>query len=94
MKNLEKVNIVVEYGREFGGEVGFLEVPEWRTDLRYLAARAEESWRVECERVWLGGSTRRKLKEAKHKDKDDSVQSSQPYVKVACVLLTRGGEQA
>jgi hypothetical protein len=27
MKELEKVNIVVEFGREFGGEVGFLETP-------------------------------------------------------------------
>jgi hypothetical protein len=27
MKELGKANIVVEFGREFGGEVGFLETP-------------------------------------------------------------------
>lgn len=70
---------MVEFGRCFEGKLGFLEAPEWRRDLRWVAERAgeglaEEKWR---NRGW-GGKEKREKEE----------------VRVRCVILTRGGEQA
>jgi len=74
---------VVEFGRCFEGELGFLEAPEWRRDLRWIAERAGEGLREERGRFWLG-----KGKWKSEKDKDVE------RVRVRCVILTRGGEQA
>ena len=85
MKNLQRVDMVVEFGRNFGGEVGFLEAPEWRGDLRWVAERAGEE--VDVERVRGKGVKRRGKNE---KDEGEETEG----VKVRCVILTRGGEQA
>lgn len=37
MRALREVVLVVEFGRCFEGEVGFLEVPGWRRDLCWVA---------------------------------------------------------
>ncbi|KAH9215012.1 hypothetical protein DL95DRAFT_389047, partial [Leptodontidium sp. 2 PMI_412] len=37
MKALREVDLVVEFGRAFEGEVGFLECPAWRRDLKWVA---------------------------------------------------------
>lgn len=80
--------MVVEFGRCFRGEVGFLEAPEWRGDLRWVAERAgrevgEERGRGRAvvERRGLGGG-----------DKEEDV--FREGIRVRCVILTRGGEQA
>lgn len=78
MRGLERVAIVVEFGREFRGERGFLEAPEWRGDLRGLAERAGGLLQQERQRACGFGVKRGKLGE----------------VDVRCVLLTQGGEQA
>lgn len=41
MKALRNLKLVVEFGREFEGEIGFLAVPDWRGDLRWLAGGVE-----------------------------------------------------
>ncbi|KAL2072178.1 hypothetical protein VTL71DRAFT_11521 [Oculimacula yallundae] len=41
MKVLREVLLVVEFGRGFKGEVGWLEVPDWRRDLKWVAGEAE-----------------------------------------------------
>lgn len=41
MPHLREVIRVVEFGRDFKGELGFLELPVWRRDLREAAERAE-----------------------------------------------------
>jgi len=71
--------MVMEFGRQFKGEIGFLDVPEWRKDLKWLAERAEED--VNQERARCGGLKR---------DQQEIHQS----LTVRCVLLTKGGEQA
>lgn len=82
MKNLKRVDMVVEFGRNFGGEVGFLEAPEWRGDLRWVAERAGQEVGVE----------RCRGRGVKKDERAEGV--STDGVKVRCVLLTRGGEQA
>lgn len=76
MKSLREVMMVVEFGREFKGRLGFLEVPAWRNDLCWLARGAGRSVNEERKRTWKG------LEEAGRE------------VRVSCVLLTKGGEQA
>lgn len=81
MKGLKEVLLVVEFGRIgcFKGEIGWLDVPEWRGDLWWLADGAEKRLKEVKERVWGGG---RKGGE------------ELGGVRVRCVILTRGGEQA
>lgn len=77
---------MVEFGRrEFGVEVGFLGVPGWRGDLRWVAERAGEGIRVQ--RSKLSGSGIGRMRRYNEESWDGEV-------KVRCVLLTRGGEQA
>lgn len=76
---------MVEFGRAFAGEVGFLECPSWRRDLKWVAEGAERGVREERRRV-VG--TRR-----------DGVGNGGGGgvlgdVTVRCVILTRGGEQS
>jgi 2EXR family len=77
MKGLKTLDLVVEFGRCFEGELGFLEAPEWRSDLRWVAERAGRDLGEERER-------------ARGKMGMDGVGD----VRVRCVILTRGGEQA
>ena len=62
--------------------------------MRYLAARAEESLREERERFWSGGRMGRNLIGAADEGNKENLQNRPSVVKVAAVLLTRGGEQA
>jgi hypothetical protein len=86
MRGLREVLMVVEYGRRFEGEFGFLEQPEWRSDLRWSAALASESLRGERER----GQSRRLSPHGAV----DGEEEAWGHVDVRCVILTRGGEQA
>jgi 2EXR family len=86
MRSLKEVCLVVEFGRCFEGELGFLEAPEWRMDLRWIAERAGEDLKEERERA-RGGVGKQSLFET---EEDGTVHG----VKVRCVILTRGGEQA
>jgi hypothetical protein len=79
LRNLRELLLVVEFGRDFKGELGFLEIPEWRGDLRWVGERAEREVRRLRDRSRSG-----KLK-GEEGDGDISVR---------CVILTRGGEQA
>lgn len=45
MKALREIFLVVEFGRAFEGQVGFLEVPSWRRDLKWVAEGAERDIR-------------------------------------------------
>ncbi|KAI9052414.1 hypothetical protein LZ554_003760 [Drepanopeziza brunnea f. sp. 'monogermtubi'] len=45
MKALREVFLVVEFGRDFDGAVGFLELPSWRRDLKWVAEGAERDVR-------------------------------------------------
>jgi hypothetical protein len=85
MKALREVCLVVEFGRSFAGELGFLEAPEWRGDLRWVAERAEAGVREERVRArdWMRSGTGKG---------NEGMCNEQ--VSVRCVLLTRGGEQA
>ena len=51
MKGLKTLDLVVEFGRCFEGELGFLEAPEWRSDLRWVAERAGRDIGEERERA-------------------------------------------
>jgi len=84
MRELKEVSIVVEFGRDFKGEIGFLEAPEWRNDLRWVAEMAEREVGEEMGRA--RGMIRNEDGFQKIKGKDGVV--------VRCVLLTRGGEQS
>jgi hypothetical protein len=84
LRDLREVCIVVEFGRDFKGEIGFLEAPEWRNDLRWVAEMAERE--VEEEMGRARGLVRLDEEVRKRKEKKGVV--------VKCVLLTRGGEQA
>ncbi|KAH8661473.1 hypothetical protein BGZ60DRAFT_413265 [Tricladium varicosporioides] len=84
MRKLEVLLLVVEFGRSFNGILGFLEAPEWRGDLRWLAGRAREGILQEKKRGMLG--TRR----SGGADDDNRMGD----IKVRCVILTRGGEHA
>ena len=77
------MKLVVEFGRNFEGELGFLEAPEWRGDLRWLAGRVGDDVRGERERC-------RGIKMLGDGDEGDKGKS----VVVECVILTRGGEHA
>lgn len=79
LRGLKELLLVVEFGRDFKGELGFLEIPEWRGDLRWVGERAEREVRR------LGDRLRGGKKKGKEGDGDISVR---------CVILTRGGEQA
>jgi hypothetical protein len=86
MRSLREVCLVVEFGRCFEGELGFLEAPEWRMDLRWIAERAGEALAEERERARGGmGKVGWYVEEEEGKEKG---------VMVRCVILTRGGEQA
>ncbi|KAI6714803.1 coenzyme A transferase [Diplocarpon mali] len=79
MKALREVNLVVEFGRAFEGDLGFLEVPSWRRDLKWIAEGAEKGIREQKRRpVGVRNSGEGGLRD----------------VKVRCVILTRGGEQS
>lgn len=85
MRALREVLLVVEFGRrEFGGELGFLEQPEWRGDLRWVGDKAETDLKMERER-------RGRKKVLSHVEGEVEKEVD---VSVRCVLLTRGGEQA
>jgi hypothetical protein len=85
MRGLKEVDIVVEFGRGFKGEVAFLLAPKWRGDLRSLADRASVEVGRERDRVrGIIGM----CKEGQGNGREGDV------VDVQCVLLTRGGEQA
>jgi len=77
---------VVEFGRCFVGELGFLDAPEWRMDLRWIAERAGEALGEERERA-RGGLK----KVGGHVGEEEGREKG---VIVRCVILTRGGEQA
>jgi hypothetical protein len=55
LKALRRVYLVVEFGRNFEGELGFLEAPEWRSDLRWLATSAGGGINSGRERKWGKG---------------------------------------
>jgi hypothetical protein len=82
MRELREVCLVVEFGRCFEGELGFLEAPEWRRDLRWVAERAGAE---------LGEERLRARSKGKVKGRIEDVKGE---VRVRCVILTRGGEQA
>ena len=86
MRGLKGVDMVVEFGRAFMGEVGFLEAPEWRGDLRWVAERAGRE--VGEER----GRGKMVVKRAGDRGEDQAAEGD--GIRVRCVLLTRGGEQA
>lgn len=81
MRKLRCAKLVVEFGRNFEGEVGFLEAPEWRNDLRWLAGRVGDDVREERERS-------KGIKTVREEG------DTQREVVVECVILTRGGEHA
>lgn len=85
MRGLKEVCMVVEFGRQFEGVLGFLEAPEWRSDLRWLAGRAKEDLGVER------GRGRSLLADASC---SSGKLDGEGEVDVRCVILTRGGEQA
>ena len=76
---------MVEFGRCFRGALGFLEAPEWRRDLRWVAERAGDGLREE-----RGRGVGRCL----GKGGKDGGSGKEGGVRVRCVILTRGGEQA
>jgi hypothetical protein len=84
MKELKEVSIVVEFGREFKGEIGFIEAPEWRNDLRWVAEMAERE---------VGEEMGRARGKVRHEDGGRKSEGKDGVV-VRCVLLTRGGEQS
>ncbi|KAH8595242.1 hypothetical protein B0O99DRAFT_162550 [Bisporella sp. PMI_857] len=84
MRGLEGVDIVVEFGREFKGETAFIAAPEWRGDLDWVARRAEEGI----------GEERRKMLKAGVRNEGDGELLRGKEIRVRCVLLTKGGEQA
>jgi hypothetical protein len=86
MRSLREVCLVVEFGRCFVGELGFLDAPEWRMDLRWIAERAGEALGEERERA-RGGVK----KVGGHVGEEEGRENG---VIVRCVILTRGGEQA
>lgn len=77
---------MVEFGRCFVGQLGFLEAPEWRMDLRWIAERAGEALGEERERA-RGGVKKGGGYVGKEEGREKGVL-------VRCVILTRGGEQA
>jgi hypothetical protein len=85
MRSLREVCLVVEFGRSFAGELGFLEAPEWRMDLRWIAERAEEALGEMRERARRGKGNTGRYVEGEGYEKG---------VVVRCVILTKGGEQA
>ncbi|RDW84924.1 hypothetical protein BP6252_02514 [Coleophoma cylindrospora] len=82
MRTLREVFMVVEFGREFVGDLAFLDTPDWRGDLKWVAASAMES--LAEERTKFAG-LRRKVG---CRDLGDEE------IVVKCVILMRGGEQA
>jgi len=85
MRSLKEVCLVVEFGRSFEGELGFLNAPEWRMDLRWIAERAEEAVGEERERARGGKGKMGWCLEG---------EGNEGGVVVRCVILTKGGEQA
>lgn len=81
MRALSEVYLVVEFGRAFEGEVGFLECPPWRRDLKWVAEGAERA---------VGEERRRVMGRRVRGDEDVGLGE----VRVKCVILTRGGEQS
>ena len=77
--------MVVEFGRRFEGELGFLEAPAWRNDLKWLADRAGAL-------LWVERG--RGMSLLADGDGTSDVVVKMPEVHVKCVILTRGGEQA
>jgi hypothetical protein len=72
---------------DFEGELAWLEAPEWRSDLMWVAESAGREVKGERERgrgLGLGGC-------GKGKENGIVMESE---IKVRCVILTRGGEQA
>lgn len=90
MRGLSGVDMVVEFGRAFTGDVGFLEAPEWRGDLRWVAERAGREVGEERERGWGVGKVGRDT----DRREDNEGKEEREGVRVRCVILTRGGEQA
>jgi len=84
MKELKEVSIVVEFGRDFKGDIGFIEAPEWRNDLRWVAEMAERE---------VGEEMGRARGKVRHEDRGSKSRGKEGVV-VRCVLLTRGGEQS
>jgi hypothetical protein len=62
MPQLREVKRVIEYGREFEGELGFLDIPEWRQDLREAAEGAEVEVREERRKMGVAEGEVRDVK--------------------------------
>ncbi|KAH8819540.1 hypothetical protein F5884DRAFT_760837 [Xylogone sp. PMI_703] len=85
MRSLNLLYMVIEFGRVFGGELGFLSIPEWRRDLKWLENRTKLEILRERQKK-LGGPGRLHLA--------GGVEMEQWKLDVKCVILTRGGEHA
>ncbi|KAG9231444.1 hypothetical protein BJ875DRAFT_469558 [Amylocarpus encephaloides] len=88
MKGLRELMMVVEFGRKFEGELGFLEIPEWRSDLRWVARRARDGLMEE------GRKGRKGRNLLGDRGEGNTGSEERGEVDVRCVFLTRGGEQA
>ncbi|CCD55767.1 hypothetical protein ACHAO1_011062 [Botrytis cinerea] len=55
MPHLRKVLKVIEYGRDFEGKLGFLDVPDWRQNWRGMADQVEANIRDQRENLSVVG---------------------------------------
>ncbi|KAF7912438.1 uncharacterized protein EAF01_001459 [Botrytis porri] len=56
MPHLREILKVIEYGREFKGELGILDIPEWRQDWRRMATQIEADIRDQREKLSSEGN--------------------------------------
>ncbi|KAF7928848.1 uncharacterized protein EAE97_009690 [Botrytis byssoidea] len=56
MPHLREVLKVIEYGRDFTGELGLLDIPEWRQDWRRMANQVEAHIRDQREKLSIVGN--------------------------------------
>ncbi|KAF7874437.1 uncharacterized protein EAF02_008414 [Botrytis sinoallii] len=56
MPHLREVLKVIEYGRDFKGELGLLDIPEWRQDWRMMASQIEVDIRDQRNKLIIAGS--------------------------------------
>ncbi|KAF7939936.1 uncharacterized protein EAE98_000063 [Botrytis deweyae] len=56
MPHLREVLKVIEYGRDFKGELGLLDIPEWRQDWRMMASQIEADIREQRNKLIIAGS--------------------------------------
>lgn len=55
MPHLRKVLKAIEYGRDFEGKLGFLDVPDWRQNWRGMADQVEANIRDQRENLSVVG---------------------------------------